>query len=190
MPPKSITLCLMNSISWISYMVLAISALLPYENVDVIPVPLFFRDLLALLSYIFRLQPVGCFTSQLIYTSTSQGLKDFLGKLVWLPWFQRQQQSSTLQLSGYHEDQTMICRWPGFNSLPFHYVAKKKKSLKRHCGSYKELNGISAFFMLVGFLFFQFLYIMKFRPIPVYFGRSGLFRVISAGINFGFLFPF
>lgn len=127
MPPKSITLCLMNSISWISYMVLAISALLPYENVDVIPVPLFFRDLLALLSYIFRLQPVGCFTSQLIYTSTSQGLKDFLGKLVWLPWFQRQQQSSTLQLSGYHEDQTMICRWPGFNSLPFHYVAKKKK---------------------------------------------------------------
>ena len=29
-------------------MVLAISALLPYENVDVIPVPLFFRDLLAL----------------------------------------------------------------------------------------------------------------------------------------------
>lgn len=126
MPPKSITLCLMNSISWISYMVLAISALLPYENVDVIPVPLFFRDLLALLSYIFRLQPVGCFTSQLIYTSTSQGLKDFLGKLVWLPWFQRQQQSSTLQLSGYHEDQT-ICRWPGFNSLPFHYVAKKKK---------------------------------------------------------------
>ena len=77
-------------------------------------------------------------------------------------------------------------------SIPFPSIMypKNKNSLKRHCGSYKELNGIPAFFMLVGFLFFQFLYIMKFRPIPVYFGRSGLFRVISAGINFGFLFPF
>lgn len=61
----------------------------------------------------------------------------------------------------------------------------KNNIFKRHCGSYKELNGISAFFMLVGFLFFQFLYIMTFFSGNTLFDMNAYILMISIELNFG-----